>query len=154
MTKKTVIKADDNFAKNFLQALVDNLASDPDKETGKGIEYNFLPYGILMIHRAGPMNKAYQKMMLKKHEEMRGQQDDDLATQAIAEVYAKTIIVGIKTPDGKEMPYGEEEQAAFAEILARKDMADVLIGIQEAAQNAANFRKERIQANSKNSVKS
>src|SRR5690606_29465694 len=107
MTKKTVIKADDNFAKNFLQALVDNFASDADKETGKGIEYNFLPYGILMIHRAGPMNKAYQKMMLKKHEEMRGQQDDDLATQAIAEVYAKTIIVGIKTPDGKEMPYGE-----------------------------------------------
>lgn len=153
MTKKKV-EVDENFAQNFMQALVDNLASDPDKETGKGIEYNFLPYGIVTIHRAGSMNKAFQKMMLQKNEEMRGQKDDELATKVIAEVYAKTVIVGLKTPDGTPVPYGKAEQEAFAEILARSDMADILRGIQDASVNAANFRKDRIEADSKNSVKS
>lgn len=154
MTKKNVVKTEEDFAKNFLKSLVDNFGTDANKETGKGIEYNFLPYGILTIHRAGSMNKAYQKLILKKFDEMRGQQDEELAKKAIAEVYAKTVIVGLKTPDGKPVPYGKDEQEAFAEILARNDMSDVLSGIQEAAQNAANFRKDRIEANSKNSVKS
>jgi hypothetical protein len=154
MTKKTIIKTDDNFAQSFFNALVENFASDPDKETGKGIEYNFLPHGILMIHRAGNMNKAYNKLLLQKSEEMRGQNNDDLANKYFAEVYAKTIIVGLKTPDGTPVTYGKAEQDAISEILARPDMTDIFTGIREAAQNAANFRKERIEADAKNSVKS
>ena len=154
MTKNTQKPADDNFAQNFINALVENMASDPNKETGSGIEYNFLPFGILMINRAGAINRAYQSMVREKYEQNNRNVTDELANKIMAEVYAKTIIVGIKTPDGTPVKYGKAEQEQFADLLARPDMYDVFSGLQSAANEAANFRKERIKADAKNSVKS
>lgn len=130
------------------------MASDPDKETGRGIEYNFLPFGVLMIHRAGPMNRAYQAMVREKYEQNNRNVTDEMASKIMAEVYANTIIVGIKTPDGAFVKYGNAEKSALAEILARPDMHDVFSGLQLAANDAANFRKEKMAADAKNSVKS
>lgn len=158
MSRKSTTTADtdlnDNFAQNFFAALVQNLASDPEKETGKGIDYNFLPYGILVIHRAGPMNKAYQSLVREKYEQNNRNIDDKVSNQIMAEVYAKTIVIGIKTADGAPVSYGKKEQEALAEVLARPDMYDIFSGLQLAANDAANFRKEKIKADAKNSVKS
>lgn len=157
MTSKkttTAAETDPNFAKNFFAALVDNLAADPNKETGQGIDYNFLPFGILVIHRAGPMNKAYQSLVREKYEQNRSNTDDAAANKIMAEVYAKTIVVGLKTPDGLPVPYGRAEQDQLAQVLARPDMYDTFAGLQLAANEAANFRRERIKADAKNSVKS
>lgn len=152
--KASVTESNDDFAKNFFAALVNNLASDPDKETGKGIDYNFLPYGILVIHRAGPMNKAYQSLAREKYEQRNGKIDDAESLSIMAEIYAKTIITGMKKPDGTPVPYGKKEQEALAEILSRPDMYDIFSGLQLAAGDAANFRKEKIKADAKNSAKS
>jgi len=72
----------------------------------------------------------------------------------MAEVYAKTIVVGIKTSDGVAVKYGKEEQKMLADILAQKDMYDTFSALQLAANAAENFRKEKMKVSAKNSVKS
>ncbi|MEE7442668.1 hypothetical protein [Methylobacterium oryzae] len=146
MTKKSQAQA-------FFDALIDNLAIDEEKAYGKGVPFECLPWGTLMIHYAGTSNKAHMKALKDLFEKVDGKKlTDEEAAQNEAELYANTIIVGILDPKGKPITYDDEAKAACAAALVK--LPNVFSKVRVAANNEANFRVSRDKENAKNSARS
>lgn len=143
------------FAKTFFKSIVENFGIDEDKAYGRGIEFNFLPYGILLIHHAGLSNKAYVLGLKALMERAQTEKlDDDQQHQLMAKLYADTIVVGLMTPDKEPIPYDDEAKQLCAEALADKGMSAIFERLKQTAMAEAYFRREREEKNAKNSSRS
>lgn len=137
-------------------SLYQKFATDPNLETGAGVT---LDYGDvkITIHRAGNMNRAYQKALTDKIKPyarmlLAGNLDADKSNQLMAEVYADTIIKGwegVTDAKGKTLPFTRENV-----IKLLTDLPDFFVKLQAEADDITNFRKAEIEADAKNSVKS
>jgi hypothetical protein len=155
MTKKDTKNADEtDFAQEFFKEIVQNLRVDDEKVEGKGVPYQFRPFGILMIRHAGKRNKAYIKMLAEKmtpYINAVGQIQnlaEDAARRMTAEIFAETIIVGLSKPDGTPVAYGKKEKAMFVDAFLQ--LPEEFEKLQEAAANLANFRIDKLKAIAKN----
>ena len=152
MTKKTPKKIDRNdFAKHFFAQAIQTFQIDLDKATGKGIPFQLGALGTLMIHHAGTANKAYiegLKELLERPDATKV--DDEEQTKRLADLYAKTIVIALITPDGEAVAYDRDAQKACAEMLATEGMDEVFKKLREDASNAALFRREQTEKHSKN----
>lgn len=149
MAKKTPIDRN-AFAKTFFSNIVSTLALDEDKTQGRGVEFDFLPFGTLLLHYAGTGNKAYVKA-LRQLAETPGFQSMPEADQTalFAKLYADTIVVGLLTPDKEVVPYDDDAKRMCAEAFVK--LPNIFSKVQQAATDEANFRVERDKANTKNS---
>lgn len=145
------------FAKTFFEDLLANLALDPEKTSGRGIEFNFLPYGTLLINHSGAGNKAYMrglKRLADEHGEDLKNMSEERQSEILARLYAETVIVGLVTPDGQDVPYTKSVQDMCAKAFAEPSMASMFAKLQTAAADEANFRRKKQDAQAKNSKRS
>lgn len=110
-----------------------------------GANKRFLTYGEVKLK---PLNRAIQA----------GTVSNERARAIMADIYAETIILdwetrigeefkkGIEGRDGKLLPFNKENVKQT--LLNLPKLAD---DIQEQAQSMANFRKERLEEEAKNS---
>ena len=84
--------------------------------------------------------------------EKQGDKDEAEATRMMAEIYAETVIVGLKSADGIVIPYDAKAKKGITGLFV--SAPDLFTKIQADASDAANYRKKRTEAEAKNSVKS
>lgn len=139
----------------FLQNLKDGFETDKNLETSEGVEFDYGRYGRFVCKRAVNRNADYSKALREKivpYIEARGDvtdgQDDDVANRKMAEVYVDTIIVGIKTAEGISIPYTEDAKKGLVELFVCAP--DVFIRLQSDVSTAANFRKKKVESDTKN----
>jgi hypothetical protein len=151
-TKKTAPIDPNDFAKAFFDGIVSRFALDPEKTSGRGTEFAFLPYGYLLIHYAGSNNKAYQKAQ-KDFIEQHGSKIDTMSeadqNRHMAKIYADSVIVGLLMPDKTAVPYDAQAKKLCADALTK--LPNILEKLIVAAKDEANFRVETDKANAKNS---
>ena len=131
-------------------------STDKELETGKGVTIDYGAFKFV-IHRAGGANRTYQTALAAKSAPYRRQMSagtlsDDISTKIMAEVYADTIIKGwdgITDAKGKKIPFTRENV-----IKLLTDLPELFNAISDEANRLANFRKEELEAEEKNSVKS
>ena len=130
--------------------------TDKDLESGAGVTIDL--GGVkFTIHRAGGSNRKYAQVLSAKVAPYRRQMqantlDEAVSTKLMAEVYADTIIIGwegVLDDKGKKVPYTRENV-----INALIEYPELFQFIQEEAGRVANFRREELEAEEKNSVKS
>lgn len=155
MATKTKQEVATDLLSGFLQNLKDGFETDKNLETAEGVEFDYGRYGRFVCKRAVNRNSAYSKALREKivpYIEGRGEvpegADDDIANRKMAEVYVDTIIVGIKTADGTAIPYTDEAKKGLVELFVVAP--DVFIRLQADVSNAANFRKKKVEADTKN----
>jgi hypothetical protein len=154
--KKTEVE---NPLKNFLQTLEDGFATDLNLEAKEGVEFDYGRFGRFVCRRAVHRNAGYAKAMKEKllpYIEARGNavegEDDPVANRKMAEVYADTIIIGIKTSEGESIPYNDEAKKGLVEVFLK--CPDMFMKLQADVSDAANYRRKRVEAEAKNSAKS
>ena len=118
-----------------------------------------LQYGDFKIEvkRAGSSNSAYTKLLAAKVKPFRfqiqsGTIDADVIRKVMAEVFAKTVIVGwegVTDRKGKKLEFTHEN---CVKVLT--DLPDMFEDIQDQADKLSNFRKEENEEVAKNSPKS
>lgn len=150
---KTKQEVATDLLSNFIQNIRDGFETDKNLEIKDGVEFDYGRYGRFLCKRAVNRNSAYSKAMRDKivpYIESRGdaEESDDTGNRKMAEVYVDTIIIGIKTPDGQEIPYNDAAKKALVALFV--DAPDMFIRLQSDVSNAANFRKKRVEENSKN----
>lgn len=136
-------------------------------ETDENLESSgiFIDYGDfrVKIASAGQGNKAYVRYAEKKLKPVRkaldaGALSNERSQALMAGIYAKTIILdwqllvdgewrqGIEGREGDVLPFNEENVEATLKALPR-----LFTDIQEQAMSLANFRKQELEDEGKNS---
>lgn len=153
--KRTKKEVAEDVLSTFLQNLADGFETDKKLETEEGVEFDYGRYGRFICRRAVNRNAAYSKALREKivpYIEARGDLpeggDDDVANRKMAEVYVETIIFGLKTPDGLDIPYDERAKAGLIEVFVKAP--DLFARLQSDVSSAANFRKKRAEKELKN----
>lgn len=122
-------------------------------------DHAILDYGDfqITIKRAGSSNAEYTKLLaalLKPHRYkiQNGVADPKVIREVMAEVYAKTVIVGwenVTDRAGKKIAFNVEN---CKKLLI--DLEALFDDIQEQAEKLSNFRKEQNEEDAKNSQES
>lgn len=140
-------------------------------ETDEALEANgvWIDYGDfrVLLASAGQGNKNYVRYAEKKLKPVRralesGALSNERSQALMADIYAKTIILawetsqgegdkavmkaGIEDRDGKILPFNEVNVEAALKALPR-----LFMDLQEQAASLANFRKEELEEEGKNS---
>lgn len=131
-------------------------ATDSTLEADKGVTIDYGDFKFT-LRRAGGANKEYSKVFNDKYKPYRkmaeaGNLTDEIATRILVETYAETVIVGwdgITDEKGKKLPFNRENV-----IKVMTDLPELFNLVIEEATRLANFRKEEIESEAKNSVKS
>lgn len=139
----------------ILQAARDKYETDPVLETDKGIDVEVDNVGTFTVLRAHGRNqkfiKAYREKVLPYTEsaEAKAIKGDDPKLEALnREVFAETVIVGLKDAAGNVVYYNDTARAAVVELLLiTPDLYNLL---QTESVTAANFLKRQQQAEEKN----
>lgn len=140
-----------------MTSFYDTFSTDKDLEAGKGVTLDYGAAGSITIHRAGGANRKFLTTMDAKLKPYRRQiqaktMDDSVADRLMAEIYADSIIVGwkgVKDASGKALSYTRDNV-----IKVLTDLPELFNDIKEQSSIVANFRKEQIETEAKNSVKS
>lgn len=130
--------------------------TDAEVEKEKGIDIDYGSFQITIL-RAGGANKKYANVLNAKIQPVRrrmqnGSLSDDESSKIYAEVYADSIITGwkgVKDRKGKAIPYTRENV-----IKLLLDLPELFRDIEARANSFANFRKEDMEEDAKNSKKS
>lgn len=130
--------------------------TDPDAEKEKGVEVDFGSFQITLL-RAGGANKKYANVLNAKIQPVRrrmqnGSLSDEESAKLYAEIYADSIIIGwknVRDRKGKVIPYNRENV-----IKLLLDLPELFRDIEARANSFANFRKEDMEEDAKNSKKS
>lgn len=131
-------------------------ATDAALEADKGVTIDYGDFKFT-LRRAGGTNKAYSKVFNDKYKPYRkmaeaGNLTDEIATRILVETYAETVIVGwdgVTDEKGKKLPFNRDN---FTKVMT--DLPELFNLVIEEATRLANFRKEEIEAEAKNSAKS
>lgn len=137
-------------------SIYDKFSTDQNLESGDGVTIDYGDFKIT-IHRAGGANKAYLKTLNEKIKPYRrmmeaGNMNEDKQRSMLIETYAETIIKGwdgITDEKGKKLSFTKENV-----IKVMTELPELFSMIVAEAERVANFRKESIEADAKNSVKS
>lgn len=159
MTKSTKQKASPEVAQDllasFIGALRDKFETDLDLETTTGVEIDLDGRGKIRLKRAVARNHEFSKMVREKltpYMEKRGElaegEEDPKGNRIMADVYAQTLVTGLVSPDGVEIPYDDAAKEAVATLLA--STPDLFTRIQNASQDAENYRKSKLESEAKN----
>ncbi|MGI4886099.1 MAG: hypothetical protein ACRYFR_14175 [Janthinobacterium lividum] len=139
----------------ILKAARDKYETDPVLETTKGIDVEVDGVGTFTVLRAHGRNqnfiKAYRDKVLPYTEsaEAKAIKGDDPKLEALnREVFAETVIVGLKDRDGHAVEYNEDVRAAVIDLLAVTP--DLYTLLQSEAVTAANFLKRPQEVEEKN----
>lgn len=159
MTKKATSSpaAAQDLLSQFVNGMRGKFETDPVLETEKGVDIEVEGYGTFTILRANSRNKnfieAYRAKVAPYEDSPaakaleKAKKDDPIKAQLNREVFAETLIIGLKTADGQSIPYDDQAKAAVAELL--KNAPDLYAQLQSDAVNADNFRKQ-VEAEEKN----
>ena len=127
-----------------------------------GVWFDYGSFRVLCAH-ASNGNKKYLKLAEAKLKPLRraidtGAIDNERSMEVMAEIFAKTVILGWEVMvDGKwkkGMHNRAGEIISFTEahvIQAFKDLPSLFSDIQQAALDVSNYRKAEVEADSKNS---
>ena len=159
MTTKNKPKASPAVAKDllsgFLETLHQGFETDTNLEASAGVAFDYGRYGTFILRRAVHRNHPYAKAMKEKvlpYLETRGEladgEDDTGANKLMAEIYAETVIVGLKTADGQKIAYDDAAKKGLVKLFVAAP--DLFTKIQNDASEAANFRKKKTEAEAKN----
>jgi hypothetical protein len=137
-------------------SIYDKFSTDQNLESGDGVTIDYGDFKIT-IHRAGGANKAYLKTLNEKIKPYRrmmeaGNMNEDVSRKMLVETYAETIIKGwegITDEKGKKLAFTKENV-----IKVMTDLPELFNMIVAEADRVANFKKEALEADAKNSVKS
>lgn len=129
----------------------DMFSTDTSLET-EGIDIDYGEFSI-KIARAGGANKRYVKVLEAKSKPYRRAIDTDtidseIVQRILRETYATTVVLGwkgITDSEGKAIKFSKESCVKLFE-----DLPDLFIDIQQQASKMALFRKEILEADSKN----
>lgn len=127
--------------------------TDSALEAQDGIELNYGDEVAIKIHRAGGANQKYAKALRAKLANNRRALDEQLSEESarrnLAEIYADSILIGwrgITDEDGKALEFN---RANVVKVLC--DLPELFRDIQDAANNAALFRRAQQEQDAKNS---
>ncbi|MAR56002.1 MAG: hypothetical protein CMM93_02360 [Rickettsiales bacterium] len=140
-----------------MTTLYDTFGTDQDLEKGSGVTLDYGDAGSITIHRAGGGNRKFYTVMdavLKPHRHAIQNKTLDKETddRLMAEIYAKSVIIGwsgVKGRDGKKLPFNEANA-----IKLLTDLPDLFADIRANAMSIDTFRKEAQEQEAKNSAKS
>lgn len=126
--------------------------TDANYETN-GITLDFGSAGKIRIARAGGANMNYKKKMMaltKPHRRaiQLGTLDDAVFDNILHQAYAETVLLGwegVTGPDGKPLDFSKENA-----IRLFTDLPELFSQIVKSAENAALFRVDQLEADSKN----
>ena len=122
----------------ILAAARKNWETDADLET-KGIDIEVDKVGTFTVIRTTVRNKAWIKEVKKRYAPHGEITDEELRKSIDIGIFADTVIVGLKTLDGKTVPYDSKAKQAVKEMLTNiPDLYDLL---QFKAADATNFLK-------------
>lgn len=130
-------------------SLYEKFASDQSAESVDGITLDYGEAGKIIIHRAGGSNQRYKNYAAAKlkpyQRQIQAKTMDEAVTRAVmADVYAKTVIVGweeVRGRDGELLPFTPEN---VKQVLI--DLPDLFDDIQTAANDASLFREANNEA--------
>ncbi|MBX0289724.1 hypothetical protein K3G63_04705 [Hymenobacter sp. HSC-4F20] len=138
----------------ILKAARDKYENDPFLETQKGVDIEVDGVGTFTILRAHGRNQkfitAYREKVVPYQDspEAKAVKGDDPKLEALnRDVFAETIIIGLKDVAGNKVEYNAATKAAVKELLAVTP--DLYTLLQAEALTGANFRK-RYEAEEKN----
>lgn len=147
--------------------MYDQFATDTDLEL-KGIWIDYGDFRVKLA-RAGGANKKHLSYMEKKTKPFRraiqaGTMSEERGAEILYDVYAKTVVLdwevsdgvdkdgmtkwkrGIHKEDGGILPFTEENV-----VQTFKNLPDLFLDLRQAAEGASLFRKEEMEADTKNS---
>lgn len=127
--------------------------TDAQMEASQGIELDYGDGVKIRIHRAGGANQKYHKALRAKLASNRRALDDVIDEQTarknLAEIYAEAIIVGWEGITDEEGNALDFNKANCVKVMC--DLPELFRDIQDAANNAAMFRKHEQEQDKKNS---
>lgn len=137
-----------------MKSFYNTFAADQDLESGQGIDLDYGECGVITIHRAGGSNKKFGTVFAAKlrpyeRQMQMGTLEDGTAERLLAEAYAEAVIVGwrgVRDANGKLLAFDKKNV-----VKLMLDLPELFRDIQEQAQKAANFRKELVEDEAKNS---
>ncbi|MEO0497935.1 MAG: hypothetical protein AAF141_11315 [Pseudomonadota bacterium] len=134
-------------------SLYEQFSTDPNLESGDGVNLKYGNDVVITINRAGGSNKKFDKIANAKTRPFRrqlanGTMDEDVSQKILKESYAEAVVLGWKNvtdAKGKAMKFNKEN---FVKLM--DDLPDLWADIQIQANTAANFRAVAIEEDTKN----
>lgn len=129
------------------------IKQDANKEQS-GIDLNLGDLGQFKLARAGGENEKYARMLMQASKPYRraiqaGSLDPKIDVRILAEVYATTVIQsweGVTDEAGSPLPFTKDNA-----IKVLTDLPELFRELRLAAESAALYRVEEVEADSKNS---
>lgn len=160
-TKKQTSQEPKSILAGILAEAVKKYELDQGAAYNKGVVYNGIDGLNVYVKHTGAGNREYLAALrgrtddFKRAEDTHGKDSDGLKRESeriLAEVLVEAVISGFSTSDGQKLPFDKNSQSEFVDTLCAlpEKMEEIVI----FAGQVHNYRKSRIEAEAKNSVKS